>query len=296
MAGYPWFKIHKYLNTFGDKFGMFLRQMGIKLTGSPGFAKAQIEETRDVVGGHNGWVDLYGMMSMSKLRFYSPELRSTLAQESPFAKLGLNTQRLKQWHPFNRSLYLGCRIMLPGHLLCSKGDRVAMNSSVEVRYPFLDDKLIQFLSKLHPRWKLRGYLRDKYVLRCMASRWLPKEIAWRKKAMFRAPLDSFHMTGPGAPKWIEQVLSRESLKKTGLFDADAVQKCRQDLPNMRRMLKRTSIELGLVAVIATQLWHHLYISGDLAELSSPKRDLNHGINPPGNPLPIETLVPSGSKA
>jgi asparagine synthase (glutamine-hydrolysing) len=30
-------------------------------------------------------------------------------------------------------------------------------------------------------------------------------------------------------------------------------------------LPRLSIELGLTAVVATQLWHHLFIDGNLAE-------------------------------
>ena len=109
-------------------------------------------------------------------------------------------------------------------------------------------------------------MREKYLLRRVAERWLPKECAWRRKAMFRAPLNSFHLSGGVIPKWIEQVLSPESLRKTNLFDPAAVQHWRQQLPNMWRGWKRTSVELGLVAVTATQLWHHLYISGDLADL------------------------------
>jgi asparagine synthase (glutamine-hydrolysing) len=35
---------------------------------------------------------------------------------------------------------------------------------------------------------------------------------------------------------------------------------------MRRGLGRTGLEMGLTAVTATQLWHHLWISGDLADL------------------------------
>lgn len=50
---------------------------------------------------------------------------------------------------------------LPGLLLSSGGDRVAMHSSVETRYPFLDEDLVAFLARLAPRWKLRGF-RDKY--------------------------------------------------------------------------------------------------------------------------------------
>jgi asparagine synthase (glutamine-hydrolysing) len=265
LAGYSWFKIHKLLSTFGQGFGMFVRNLGLRVTGSPRFSEEAIRRSHEAVGGHNGWLDLYGLMSTNKLRFYRDDLKGNLAIDPPYDHIGLNQERLKKWHPFNRSLYLGQRILLPGHLLCAKGDRVAMNASVETRPPFLDEALWQYAAKLHPRWKLRGF-REKYLLRLVASRWLPQECAWRRKAMFRAPLDSFHLTGGHVPKWIEQVLSRESLKKTGFFDVEAVMHHRERLPKMWHNFKRTSVEMGLVAVTATQLWHHLFISGDLADL------------------------------
>jgi asparagine synthase (glutamine-hydrolysing) len=31
-------------------------------------------------------------------------------------------------------------------------------------------------------------------------------------------------------------------------------------------LPRLSVEMGLVAVVATQLWHHLFIDGSLSDL------------------------------
>jgi asparagine synthase (glutamine-hydrolysing) len=152
--------------------------------------------------------------------------------------------------------------MLGGMLLAAKGDRVAMNSSVETRYPFLDDGVIAFLAGIHPKWKLHG-LRDKYLLRAMAERWVPREIAWRKKVMFRAPMDTFHLEG--APAFVDQLLSREALRATGYFDVDAVQKWRAALPNMRSGgAKRTAVEMGLVGVTATQLWHQTYIDSSLA--------------------------------
>ena len=87
-------------------------------------------------------------------------------------------------------IWVAGRVTLAGHLLQAKGDRVAMHSSVEVRYPFLDEDVFDFLARLHPRWKLRG-LRDKHLLRLLAERWVPPAIYRRKKAIFRAPLDSF---------------------------------------------------------------------------------------------------------
>jgi asparagine synthase (glutamine-hydrolysing) len=165
-------------------------------------------------------------------------------------------------------LLLGAKIMLAGHLLASKGDRVAMNSSVEARPPFLDEDLVAYTNQLHPRWKLRR-LHDKYILRKMAAKYIPHAIARRPKKMFRAPLDSFYLSGPTTPPWIDQVLSVEALTKTGYFDVAAVQHWRKALPKMRTSLAKTSAGLGMVAVTATQLWHHLFISGDLADLPAP---------------------------
>ncbi|MDQ2945566.1 MAG: asparagine synthase C-terminal domain-containing protein, partial [Acidobacteriota bacterium] len=153
---------------------------------------------------------------------------------------------------------------LAGLLLQAKGDRVAMHSSVEVRYPFLDEEVFDFLAKLHPRWKLRGF-RDKYLLRLLAERWVPRSIARRHKVIFRAPLDSFHMDPE--PPYVAQLLSEESLRRTGYFDVVAVHHWRRAYRKMRAgSLPRLSVEMGLAAVVATQLWHHLFIDGALSDL------------------------------
>ena len=141
-----------------------------------------------------------------------------------------------------------------------------MHSSVEVRYPFLDEDVFDFTARLHPRWKLRGF-RDKHLLRLLAERWLPREVFQRQKVIFRAPLDSFHIDPE--PPFVRQLLSEESLKRTGYFDAQAVHHWRKAYRQMRpNSLPRLSVEMGLAAVVATQLWHHLYIDSTLAELPS----------------------------
>jgi asparagine synthase (glutamine-hydrolysing) len=137
---------------------------------------------------------------------------------------------------------------------------------VETRYPFLDEDVFAFLARLHPRWKLRG-LRDKYILRLLAERWLPHRIAWRPKAMFLAPFDSFHAAG--APAFVDQLLSEESLRKTRYFEPAAVQHWRQAYRNLRPgSPHRASVEMGLVGVVATQLWHHTFLEASLADLPS----------------------------
>ncbi len=267
LAGYSWFKINRMLGWLdkipGIPLGYGIRRMLLKVTGQPAFPYKTYRQTQRMMGGHNGWFDMYGVMSVNKLRFFTGEVRETILARSALDDLELPAE-MARWHPFHRQMYFGARVMLPGHLLSSKGDRIAMHSSVESRYAFLDEDVIAYMAKLHPRWKLRNVMLDKYVERKVAERWLPKEVAWRKKHMFRAPMDSWAKMGGG--KWIDEVLSPESLTKAGYFDPQAVSAAREKLSKPGRGVARTSLEMGLTAVTATQLWHHLYISGDLCDL------------------------------
>jgi hypothetical protein len=69
-----------------------------------------------------------------------------------------------------------------------------------------------------------------------------------------------------APPFVDQLLSEESLRKTGYFDPAAVAAARAAFPRLRHGHKRMFIEMGLVAVMAKQLWHHQYIDSSLADL------------------------------
>jgi asparagine synthase (glutamine-hydrolysing) len=274
LAGYPWYKVHKllgYLDVIpGVRLSQHVRRAYLWWTGAPRFPWSVVRHIRAAAGGPNAWLDIYGLMSLSRPRFYSPQMREALAGFTAYEDLGLNLERMRRWHPLNRSIYLGARVHLPGLLLNAKGDRVAMHSSVETRYPFLDEAVFAFLARLHPRWKLRGF-RDKLLLRRLAERWLPKEIAWRRKVMFRAPFDSFH--GDCQPAFVEQLLSEESLQRTGYFNPAAVRTWRQAFRGLRQgSNQRITLEMGLASVVSTQLWHHLFVDGSLADLPSQAGD------------------------
>jgi asparagine synthase (glutamine-hydrolysing) len=271
LAGYPWFKIHslvKWLDVVpGLPIGQWMRRAYLKWQGVS-FDALQMPRTLAAVGGSNAYLELYGLFSTAKLRLFSKEMWDRLGDHLPYEDLQLNLERAKKWSPLNRALMLGGRIMLSGHLMASKGDRVAMNSSVETRYPFLDEDVWDFIAQLPPRWKQRR-LREKYALRLVAERWLPKEIAWRTKAMFRAPFDSLHGDEDKAPPFVDQLLSEESLRKTGFFDVNTVAHWRRAFRSLRpNSGQRTFIEMGLVGVIATQLWYQTFVDASLADVPS----------------------------
>jgi asparagine synthase (glutamine-hydrolysing) len=268
LVGYPWYKAAKligYLDVIpGLGFSNVARSAYLRYNKVPHFSREWRREVEGAVGGPNAWIDAYGLLAISKLRFYSEEMLETTAQINPWTELNFPLERAQRWNPLHRGVWMAARVLLAGHLLQAKGDRVAMHSSVEVRYPFLDEDVFDFLSQLHPRWRLRGF-RDKHLLRLLAERWIPKSVARRHKVIFRAPLDSFHMEPE--PEFVAQLLSEESLRKTGYFDMKSVSQWRSNFRQMRPgSLPRLSVEMGLMAVVATQLWHHLFMGGGLADL------------------------------
>ena len=268
LAGYPWHKIHKMTRFMdlipGMPMSHKLRDLVMFLGRGPRYPVSQRRSIRDSVGGHNGWLDMYGIVSMSKLRLFSPDMLELAVSHNPYQDLELPTEKLRTYHPLNRELYLSGRAHMVGLLLNAKGDRIAMHNSVEARYPFLDEQVFKFIASIHPRYKLRRTT-EKYLLRVMAERWLPKDIAWRQKAMFRAPFDSLYLEN--APRFVEQLLSDESLRKTGYFEPSKVQHWREHYKNLGRLNPaRLSVEMGLVGVVSTQLWHHTYIDSSLCDL------------------------------
>ena len=96
-----------------------------------------------------------------------------------------------------------------------------------------------------------------------AERLLPNEVTWRRKAMFRAPLAESFLSNP--PPFVRDLISGEALARTGYFDAAAVERDCGLLRN-GKAAKLTFTKLGLGGVVATQLWHHLYLGGGLCEL------------------------------
>lgn len=162
----------------------------------------------------------------------------------------------------SRSLSFDYEWLLAGHLLADKGDRVSMLSSVEARYPFLDSQVKEMAAMLPDDQKIRGTA-NKWILRKVAERYLPHSTAWRRKHLFRAePV----IHGPRRPLWVDQLLSTEALRKTGLFEPELVRR--------HLLLREKSVQFslnpfrdaGLSGVVSTQLLYHLFCGGGLCDL------------------------------
>ena len=270
FAGYVWFKMRNltyWLDIAGsqssDSFSRFIRKRA-----APGTKLDDLRRIDETVGGAHAQMLLYHLVSQSRDRYFSADLKDRLGDKNAYEDLSLDLERMRRWSPLNQSLYFGYKVMLAGLLMNHKGDRIAMANSVETRYPFLDDDVIAFASRLHPRWKLRGLTRDKYVLRQAAARMLPKEVAFRPKGMFRAPMAETFLNDP--PPFVQQLISEEALRKTGYFDVEAVRRDIALFGKGKAAKLGTFANMGLNGVLATQLWHHLYLDGSLCDLPNHK--------------------------
>ena len=223
FAGYPWFKIRELARVLdvGDRFRPSTAMSRIaRKWAAPNLAFGELAHIDALIGGPHAQSLVYNLVARSRSHYYSARLKEELGTYVAYEDLVLDLERMARWHPLNRSLYLGYKVHLAGLLLSQKGDRVAMANSVETRYPFLDEEVIAFAARMHPRWKLRRRIQDKYLLRQAAARVLPKTVAQRPKGMFRAPMAETFLAKP--PAFVRDLVNPESLARTGYFDADAV--------------------------------------------------------------------------
>lgn len=116
----------------------------------------------------------------------------------------------------NKSLYLDCKIQLPDWYLV-KGDRATMATSLEMRNPFLDKNLAEFMFSVPGDLKQKKGT-SKYLLKKIASKYFDKDIIYRPKKGFGVPLD----------KWIRKDLydlfNEYLFKNPELFNQNYVNK------------------------------------------------------------------------
>jgi asparagine synthase (glutamine-hydrolysing) len=128
---------------------------------------------------------------------------------------------------FERFLRFDQSYSLPDALLY-KVDRMSMAHSVEVRPPFLDDRIVDFAARLPRHFKIRG-TQSKLVLRELMKRALPKSVLNRPKIGLDIPIHEW-FRGFLRPLLVES-LSEEAVRQTGLFNWSVVERLMEEHQN-----------------------------------------------------------------
>ncbi len=153
-----------------------------------------------------------------KSRIYLSGLRSEMRSFDAYSQHRRFFDKCRNISPLNRLLYVDFKTFMPA-LNLDTTDKTSMAANLEVRVPFLNHEMIELSARIPASLKIKG-IKRKYILKKAVESILPKEIIWRKKAGFSAPIRSWLRTS--LKPMIDDLLAEETIKRRGLFDHNEV--------------------------------------------------------------------------
>ncbi len=120
----------------------------------------------------------------------------------------------------DQALYLEALMRLP-NLTLPLADAMSMANSVELRSPFMDHRLVEFLFQIPPRYKMQG-LREKFLLKKCARAFLPTAITARRKQPLAPPSKRFVKKFRAM---FGDVLSADTVRTKGYFGRNSRTTC-----------------------------------------------------------------------
>ena len=196
--------------------------------------------------------------------FLPTELSSLLVETSPGFDAHAYAKRVF-WNaptsrPLERLIYQYAKTYLQDDILV-KVDRASMLASLEVRSPFLDHTLVEFLGSVPPRLKMRG-LTGKVILKEAMRPTLPRGIVKRPKKGFGIPISAWFKNE--LRDALRDELSPSRLAGQGMFRPESVQALVQDHLSGRRDNRKE-----LWALFVFQYWHRMNLESPTASVRRP---------------------------
>jgi asparagine synthase (glutamine-hydrolysing) len=155
---------------------------------------------------HYSWRTIHSQQE--GLGVLAPEWAATLAGMDAYEDFAMWHRDVADCHYLDQALYMDVKTWLVDDILV-KVDRATMAHSLEARVPFLDHRLVEFAASLPVSLKLMG-MRKKYVLKKSQEGRLRKEIIYRSKEGFNAPIA--HWIGSSLRGYVDDLMRSEKTK------------------------------------------------------------------------------------
>jgi asparagine synthase (glutamine-hydrolysing) len=191
-----------------------------------------------------------------KSALYTPAFGGELLDFDPAARHRAGFTQVEGSDFLNQMLYLDTKIFMTS-LNLNYNDRMSMASSVEVRVPFLDRELAEFVAwNVPPRLKLKGFFRPttKYIFRQAMKNILPREVLSQPKAGFAAPID--YWLANDLKEMTDDLLSESRVRGRGLFRPEAV---RGFVEQHRRGTQDWSMQIW--QFLTLEIWMQTFLDG-----------------------------------
>lgn len=191
-------------------------------------------------------------------RFFSKDMQAELGGYSATDELArLLPADFESRDTLSRAQYLEDKLFLSNYLLTSQGDRMAMANSVEIRPPYLDFRIIDFMSRVSPTWKILG-LDEKHILKKAFKDVLPPSITGRTKHPYRAPIQKAFVGRLQADAY-QDALSEKKIRETGIFDPDKVGRLFRKLDSGESTSETEGMAIS--GILSTQLLAEEFVKG-----------------------------------
>jgi asparagine synthase (glutamine-hydrolysing) len=191
-----------------------------------------------------------------KASLYTAELWQQLGQLDAAAAHRACFEQVQHADFLNQMLYLDTKIFMVS-LNLTYNDKMSMASSVEVRVPFLDRELAEFVAwNVPPDLKLRGFFRPttKHIFRKAMQDVLPQEVLRQPKAGFAAPVD--YWLAHDLKEMVDDLLCPSKIRERGLFRPEVVRR----FVNEHRAGKQDR-SMQIWEFLTLELWMQAFLDG-----------------------------------
>ena len=135
--------------------------------------------------------------------------------------------------------------------ILTKVDRATMSKELEGREPFLDHRIIEFVSQLPSNYKIKDG-NKKYILKSIVHDYIPKEIMDRPKMGFSIPLNEWF--GDELKKYVLEYLDSQKVVKTGVLNVTEVERLKKE------WLENSNLSANKIWLILTfMMWHERWM-------------------------------------
>jgi asparagine synthase (glutamine-hydrolysing) len=159
-----------------------------------------------------------GLISVLSSEHVSALLRPRQVVEDPGADVVKLFGQPTALTPLDRLLYVDAKTVLPESLLLLT-DKMGMAASLEVRVPFLDNRVVDFVCRVPSQYRLRGFTL-KRLLKAALKGVVPDFVLTRAKRGFGTPMGSWIRTD--LRFMVADLLEEGRLRRDGLLNPDLV--------------------------------------------------------------------------
>jgi asparagine synthase (glutamine-hydrolysing) len=182
-------------------------------------------------------------------RLYSKDFAHSIDREHSLEPVRRLQAHVLGENTLNAMLYIDTKTWLPDDLLI-KADKMTMASSVELRVPLLDHKILEFAASLPSSFKVHGFT-TKYLAKETLGKRVPRRILDRRKAGFPVPYESWlrkELRG-----WAHEVLFDRKTTNRGYFATPAVQEL------LARDESSGGYSKEIFSLITLEIWHRTFL-------------------------------------